>query len=277
MGNLITTVGQDSGEAGTNQLLASTRNQPEARGGLSQIHRPQGDISARDGMHAALRRGRTESRQAPSPMSLSLGSRASLVPHRTSCERTAERQGVQARGHILEHCDRRLPNHIWSSRHQPRGVTGAHRTDERRMLARPHIQASAPEVHRPLVEHLEGPPGLPVDAVVNGAVPPQGSGGERRRSKIKRYVLCSGLSLMVVTGLLTLLTWSILEDPLGGDVERNASYMARLMALLGDARKSGDGIVRATDSSVAINGSVNAFTAGTPQAQPGTDRPVRLF
>ncbi|KAL1422802.1 hypothetical protein MTO96_021774 [Rhipicephalus appendiculatus] len=79
-------------------------------------------------MHAALRRGRTESRQAPSPMSLSLGSRASLVPHRTSCERTAERQGVQARGHILEHCDRRLPNHIWSSRHQPRGVTGAHRT-----------------------------------------------------------------------------------------------------------------------------------------------------
>ncbi|KAL1422803.1 hypothetical protein MTO96_021775 [Rhipicephalus appendiculatus] len=74
-----------------------------------------------------------------------------------------------------------------------------------------------------------------------------------------------------------LLTWSILEDPLGGDVERNASYMARLMALLGDARKSGDGIVRATDSSVAINGSVNAFTAGTPQAQPGTDRPVRLF
>ncbi|KAL3248047.1 hypothetical protein MRX96_056706 [Rhipicephalus microplus] len=244
------------------------------------------------------------------------GSRASLVPHRTARERTAERQEIQARGDNLEQCDRQRTNHILSSRGYPRGVPAAPRTgtdlrrttkvvteqssssstsssssltpppeflapgsrsDERRMLAQPHFQVSAPKVHRPLAEHVEGPPGLPVDAVVNSAVPLQGSGGKRRRSQIKRCVLCSVLSLVVVTGILAVLTWSILEDPLGGDAQRDGSYVARLVALLGAAKKNGDGTVQATGFSVAVNGSVNAFTARTPQAQPGTDKPVRLF
>ncbi|KAL1419035.1 hypothetical protein MTO96_025502 [Rhipicephalus appendiculatus] len=198
MGNLITTVGQDSGEGGTNQLLASTRNEPEAHGGSSLSDHRWGDFSARDCVHPAVRRGRTESRQVPSPMSLSLGSRASLVPHHTARERLAEGQGVQARGHILKYCDSRRPIHIHSSRHQPRGAAGAPRpgadlrrttrsvaerspssspsspsslspvtvlsapaspSDERCMLARPHIQASAPEVQLPPVERVNSPPG----------------------------------------------------------------------------------------------------------------------
>ncbi|KAL3223639.1 hypothetical protein MRX96_049697 [Rhipicephalus microplus] len=259
MGNLITTVGQDSGEGGTNQLLASTRNEPEARSDSCVGDRRRANFAARNCVHPAVRRERTESRQAPSTMSLSQGSRASLVPHRTARERTAERPEIQARGDNLEQCDRRRTNHILSSRRYPRGVPAAPRTgtdlrrttkvvteqssssstsssssltpppeflapgsrsDERRMLAQPHFQVSAPKVHRPLAEHVEGPPGLPVDAVVNTAVPLQGSGGKWRRSQIKRCVLCSVLSLVVTTGILAVLTWSILEDPLGGDAQR---------------------------------------------------------
>ncbi|KAH6931579.1 hypothetical protein HPB50_025468 [Hyalomma asiaticum] len=298
MGNLITTVGQDSDEGGANQLLVSTRDEQEASGGTSLSARQQGDSSARNSIKAMAQDVRTELRQAPSSMSLSLASRASLVPRRTAHERATEEGGVWTRGRMLDNPGRGQTNHNRSSRLQPRAaalaptvgaalrrtiMAAAERSpssspsgtsslspvpelsapaspsDERRMLPRPRlsVQMSAPEVHCPMLKRVDG---LPVDAVVNAAAPPQLSDGPTRRQQMKRRALQSGLLLLAATIILTVFAWGVLQEPLGRDVGQKVSYIARFLVLLrGNDASSGDGTVRMNGSLAAVNGSASAL------------------
>ncbi|XP_065307026.1 uncharacterized protein [Dermacentor albipictus] len=307
MGNLVTAAGEYAGESGTNHLLGSAFAEPESPSEVlsSQCQEERITVTAAGG--AMPRRGRQSSRQS-SPMPFALGSRSSLVPKDARCPRLAGQQGrlMQGRGPDLR-ARRQLPKVAVSApKHQaarPRqaaavaarsrrphaspssppslapvaeNLSPGSPSDEQRMLPRPQLSppVSAPEIRRQ-AEQGDRPPSLPVDAIVNASGSPRRLSAFRRLLQFKRGLLLSGVTLSLATTILTLLTWMLVNEPLGDDVARNASRLAQMLLLRGDDAVPGSGD---NASIVAANESASlAEEAARTAAAPGGDDAAPLF
>ncbi|XP_049520562.1 uncharacterized protein LOC125944258 [Dermacentor silvarum] len=307
MGNLVTAAGEDAGENGTNQLLGSAFAEAEAPSEVPSSQRQEERTTATHGGGAMARRGHKTSRQ-PSPTHVSLGSSASLVPKVARSFHQAAQRGGSARGQGPDLRARRQPPRVavTAPKHQawprqaaavaarsrrPRAspssppylapvaenLSPGSPSDEQRMLPRPQLSppVSAPEIRRPSEQRDDRPPALPVDAIVNSALPPRRLSAFRRLLQFKRALLLSGVTLSLATTILTVLTWKLLNEPLGDDVARNASYLAQMLLLTG-----GDAVHGSPDNASIVGANESASLSGEAagiSAAPGGDDAAPLF
>lgn len=147
-------------------------------------------------------------------------------------------------------------------------------SDEQRMLPGPRLRVPSSDTEVPTQrkerdgKHLA----LPVDAIVNAAVPGQRSSPFRRLSHFKRSLLLSGATLSLTTTVLLVLTWKLLQEPLGDDLARNVSHMALLILPADGAIRRG--VTRVDGSHEADNETamLDEATASPPSA--GGVRPL---
>ncbi|XP_077508151.1 uncharacterized protein LOC144119399 [Amblyomma americanum] len=297
MGNLVTTVGQDGGESGLNQLLGSSGVDPDEPTDLASCQqRAGGDRVAEQ----TPLRGRCEARKA-SVTRAPLGRQASLTATGRASALNTERRALLPTS--AEGGRRRQSGALWNPRPQLRLAAGGLKRqaaaqspssppasslaqeesfppgsswEEQRILPQesPAPAASSTEqVRRHLEGRLEGVPALPVDAIINGPSGRLGSGGWRRLSHFKRSLVVSGLTLALAAAMLTVFTWKLLQEPLGYDVARNASQLAQML-LVASVDAEAD---RANGSlSAAVNYSAPGG-GGASSAATGADGVVPLF
>ncbi|KAH8041892.1 hypothetical protein HPB51_019527 [Rhipicephalus microplus] len=136
-------------------------------------------------------------------------------------------------------------------------------SDEQRMLASSkfRVATSEPEMQRQrkaswLQDRADVSPAVPVDVVVNATASNQRMSSLRRLSHFKRGLLVSGVTLSFTSTILLVLTWKLLQEPLGDDLARNVSHMALIMLPAQGALRRG--VTRVSGSSEADNETVGA-------------------
>ncbi|XP_065301397.2 uncharacterized protein [Dermacentor albipictus] len=303
MGNLVSTVGEDLGEGATNQLLASTSNEREEEVDLSSSER-HGDISRLiDGNKETAQAGHRASRQTspiPGPAGIwvpamtekaasttgrgltvrrssgSLHSRRSSAPVPALATSYLKRHSAMECTAMAAEARRRAssPTSPPSPSPMPGRLSPASPSDEQRMLParRLRLPASAPEVYRRSKEQDDERLVLPVDTVVNTVVPPQRLSAVRRLSHLKRSLLLSGVTLSLTSTILLVLTWKLLQEPLGDDLAQNVSHMAlSLLPADGVLRQA---VTRVGSLSVGDNESASADEATPSQPSVGGVAPL---
>lgn len=123
------------------------------------------------------------------------------------------------------------------------------------------VATSEPEMQRQrkaswLQDRADVSPAMPVDVVVNATASSQRMSSLRRLSHFKRGLLVSGVTLSFTSTILLVLTWKLLQEPLGDDLARNVSHMALIMLPAEGALRRG--VTRVSGSSEADNETVGA-------------------